>query len=86
MNHLLVGLIVGTFVFSAPAQGVTTAPPGASPAPPSVQAAPAQPGETVQSGAAGKADASRKSTTRHKKKAKKSASHTAGVKVKAATK
>ena len=80
MNRWLFGLVAGLVAVSASAQGVTSAP--ASVAPSSAQTATTLPGETIESAASRKADAARKSTAKHKKKAKKSATHTAGVKVK----
>ena len=85
MKRWLFGMVAGLFAVSASAQ-VGTIAPAAPAAPSSVQAAPTLPGETMNSAASRNADAARKPTAKHKKKAKKSATHTAGVKVKAATK
>jgi hypothetical protein len=98
MNKVLIALAAATFAASAWGQGAATAPATTTTAPAPVQAAPTPGAAAAQDATAGaetkKSDThksasnsthtAKKSTAKPKKKAKKSATHTASVKVKAA--
>ena len=84
MNKILIALAATAFAATAWAQGASTTPADTTSATAAARTSAVATQPAPAATASNKASASKKSTTKHKKKVKKSASHTDSVKVKAA--